>query len=126
MVTAYVQSARIQVVEAYVQGVKSVRTKLTNKTYVQYVCTRCTQPKTPALLNVFNFTGLFQLVNKLQQTCEFYQVATSLLKSGLLQLVICRLLTTLSCTCKSVENFQKTIHVSCVQELRVLITDIET
>ena len=46
------------------------------------------------LLQVVNFTGLFQLVNKLQQTCQFHQVATSLLKSGLLQLVICRLVTT--------------------------------
>ena len=41
-----------------------------------------------------NFTGLLQLVNKLQQTCQFHQVATSLLKSGLLELVICRLVTT--------------------------------
>ena len=37
----------------------------------------------------------YQLVeNLLQQTCQFHQVATSLLKSGLLQLVICRLVTT--------------------------------
>ena len=35
-----------------------------------------------------------QKVNKLQQTCQFHQLATSLLKSGLLQLVICRLVTT--------------------------------
>ena len=34
--------------------------------------------------------GLLQLVNKLQQTCQFHQVATSLLKSDLLQLVLCR------------------------------------
>ena len=46
------------------------------------------------LLQVVNFTGLLQLVNKLQQTCQFHQVATSLLKSGLLQLVICKLVTT--------------------------------
>ena len=39
-------------------------------------------------------TGLLQLVNKLQQACQFHQVATSLLKSGLLQIVICRLVTT--------------------------------
>ena len=46
------------------------------------------------LLQVLNFTGLLQLVNKLQQTRQFHQVATSLLKSGLLQLVICTLVTT--------------------------------
>ena len=45
------------------------------------------------LLQVVNFTGLLQLVDKLQQACQFYQVATSLLKSGLLQLVIYRLVT---------------------------------
>ena len=39
------------------------------------------------LLQVVNFTGLLQLVNKLQEVCQFYQVTTSLLKSGLLQLV---------------------------------------
>ena len=33
-------------------------------------------------------------VNKLQQACQFHQVATSLLRSGLLQLVICRLVET--------------------------------
>ena len=46
------------------------------------------------LWQVVNFTGLLQLVNKLQQACQFHQVATSLLKSGLLQHVICRLITT--------------------------------
>ena len=45
-------------------------------------------------MQVVNFTGLLQFVNKLQQACQFHQVATSLLKSGLLQLVICRLVTT--------------------------------
>ena len=34
------------------------------------------------LLQVVNFTGLLQLVNKLQQACQFHQVVTSLLKSG--------------------------------------------
>ena len=122
--------------KAHVQVVESVRTrgekrtKLTYKAHEQDISTTrtykvCTAKNATDLLQVVNFTDLFQLVNKLQQTCQFYQVATSLLKSGLLQLVICILLTTLSCTCKSVENFQKTIHVSCVQELRVLITDIE-
>ena len=43
------------------------------------------------LLQVVNFIGMLKVVNKLHQTCLFYQVATSLLKSGLLQLVICRL-----------------------------------
>ena len=45
-------------------------------------------------LQVAKFTGLVQLVNKFQQTCQFYPGATSLLKSGLLRLVICRLVTT--------------------------------
>ena len=52
------------------------------------------QLKMPDLLQVVNFTALLQLVNKLQQACQFHQVATSLLKSGLLQFVICRLDTT--------------------------------
>ena len=46
------------------------------------------------LLQVVNFTGLLQLVNKLQQTCQFHQAPTSLLKLSLLQLVICRLVKT--------------------------------
>ena len=50
-----------------------------------------TAKNTADLLQVDNFTGLLQLVNKLQQTCQFDQVATSLLKSGLSQLVVCRL-----------------------------------
>ena len=33
-------------------------------------------------------TSLLKIFNKLQQTCQFHQVATSLLKPGLLQLVI--------------------------------------
>ena len=40
------------------------------------------------------FVSSCQFYNKLQQTCQFHQVATSLLKSGLLQFVICRLVTT--------------------------------
>ena len=54
----------------------------------------CTAKNATDLLQVVNFTGLLQLVDKLQQPCQFHQVATSLLKSGLLQLVICRLVTT--------------------------------
>ena len=54
----------------------------------------CTAKNATDLLQVVNFTNLLQLVNKLQQACQFYQVATSLLKSGLLQFVICRLVTT--------------------------------
>ena len=46
------------------------------------------------LLQVVNFTGLLQLVDKLQQECQFHQVVPSVLKSGLLQFVICRLVTT--------------------------------
>ena len=42
----------------------------------------------PDLLQVVNSTGLLQLINKFQQICQFHQVATSLLESGLLQLVI--------------------------------------
>ena len=37
---------------------------------------------------------MLQIVDTLQQICQFHQVVTSLLKSGLLQLVICRLATT--------------------------------
>ena len=46
------------------------------------------------MLQVVNFTGLGQVADKLQQTCQFHQLATSLLKLGLLQLVICRLVAT--------------------------------
>ena len=45
-------------------------------------------------LQAVKFTSLLQLVNKLQQACQFHQVATSLLRSVLLQLVIRRLITT--------------------------------
>ena len=39
-----------------------------------------TQPKTPqGLLQVANFTGLLQLVNKSQQACQFHKIVTSLL-----------------------------------------------
>ena len=66
-------------------------------------------------LQVVNFTNLFQTVNKLRQICQFHQVTTSMLKSGLSQLVICRLVET---TCskfftinlkqiKSVDNLQQ-------------------
>ena len=59
---------------------------VTTMAYTNYTATN--------LLQVVNSTGLSQPVNKLQQTCHFHQVATSLLESGLLQLVICRLVTT--------------------------------
>ena len=49
--------------------------------------------KRPDLLQVVNFTGLLQPVNNLQQTCQFHQVATSRLRSDLLQHVNCRLVT---------------------------------
>ena len=56
-----------------------------------------TQPK--------NATDLSQVVGKLQQTCQFHQVATNLLKSALLQLVIYRLVTLVETTCsKLVDN----------------------
>ena len=67
---------------------------------------------------VFKFTGLLQLVNRLQQTCQFQKVAKSPLKSDLLQLVE----TTCSkpvdnkfrqSTCnKSVDNLQQTCQQS--------------
>ena len=62
---------------------------------------------TTDLLQVVNFTGLLQLVNILQQTCQFHQVTTSLLKSGLLQLVICRLVTTTCNQPVKMINFQQ-------------------
>ena len=46
------------------------------------------------LLQVVNFACSLQIINKLQQVCQFHQVATSLLKSGLLQFVTCTLFTT--------------------------------
>ena len=54
------------------------------------------QPKKATdLLEVVNFTGLLQLCQQVAiNTSQFHQVTTSLLKSGLLQLVICRLVTT--------------------------------
>ena len=52
------------------------------------------QKRLELLLQVVNFIGLFKLVNQLQQACHSHQVATSLSRSGLLQLVICRLITT--------------------------------
>ena len=50
----------------------------------------CTAKNATGLLQVVEL----QLVNMLQRTCQFHQVASSLLKSSLLQLVICRLVTT--------------------------------
>ena len=52
-----------------------------------------TQQKTGTRIVVScHFTGFLELVNKLQQTCQCrHQVKTSLLKSGLLQLVTCRI-----------------------------------
>ena len=40
------------------------------------------------LSQVVHSTSLLELVNKLQQACQFHKVVTSLLSSGLLQLVI--------------------------------------
>ena len=57
------------------------------------VSTAYTAKNATDLLQVVNFTGLLQIVDKLQQACQFHQVATSWSKSGLLQLVICRLVT---------------------------------
>ena len=47
----------------------------------------CTKPKTSLTCCKLLINGLLQLVNKLQQTCQFHEVAASLLKSDLLQLV---------------------------------------
>ena len=51
-----------------------------------------TQPKTPQTCCKLS---ILQLVNKSQQAGQFHRVATSLLKSSLLQLVICRLVSTI-------------------------------
>ena len=86
-----------------------IKCKLTKVTLsiVQIYCTTLSQPKNVTnFLQAVNFTGLLQLVNRSQQTCQFHQVATSMLKSGsfnlsfadLLQLVL-----TTSCG-KPVEN----------------------
>ena len=61
------------------------------------------------LLQFVNFTELLQFVSKLQQACQFHQVATSLLRSGLLQLVICRQLVETSC--------QKPVEIINVQQV---------
>ena len=42
-----------------------------------------------------------QLVNKLQQTCQFHQVATSVLKSGLFKLEFLDLLQLVEKTCST-------------------------
>ena len=67
------------------------------------------------LLQVVDFTGLLQVVNKLQQVCWILQVAASLWKSYLLQLDICRLAAScrnnLNQTCEkkvSIINLQQT------------------
>ena len=62
------------------------------------------------------------LVSKLQQVCQFHRVATSLLKSGLLQLVICyNLLKQLAANLwatsfrnQSVDNLQRTCRQKAV------------
>ena len=54
---------------------------------------------TTDLLQAVNLTGLLQLVNNLQQTCQSHQVATSVLKSALLQLAIGDLLQFVETTC---------------------------
>ena len=53
-----------------------------------------TAKKATDLLSTYQLVGLLQLINKLQQSCQFHQVATSLLRSGLLQLVSCIHVTT--------------------------------
>ena len=47
------------------------------------------------LLQVVNFTGLLQIVNKLQQACQFHQVAASLFK--ITNLTTCNKLVVKSC-----------------------------
>ena len=57
------------------------------------------------LLQVVNFTSLLELVNNWQQTCQFHQVPTNLLKSGLLNLSFGELLQLIKTTCrKPVDN----------------------
>ena len=86
MCTIYNRSSRV---------VSDVQNRAEGKMKMKICCTHYTAKTTqPHLLQVVNFTDLLQLVNKLQQACQFHQVVTDLLKSGLLQLVICRLVTT--------------------------------
>ena len=61
-------------------------------TQVEYVSVYTAKNAT-GLLQFVNFTGFSQIVEKLQQDCQCHQVATSLSKSGLLQLVTWRLVT---------------------------------
>ena len=59
-------------------------------------------------------TDYLQVVDKLQQVCRFYQVVTSLLKSSLLQLVICIWQSAFN---KSVDNFFASTYSICLNLL---------
>ena len=48
-----------------------------------------TAKNAPDLLQVLNFTGLLPFVNKLQETCQIHQVATSMLNQACSNLSIC-------------------------------------
>ena len=48
-----------------------------------------TAKNAPDLLQILNFTGLLSFVNKLQETCQIYQVATSMLNQACCNLSIC-------------------------------------
>ena len=66
--------------KAHVQVVESVRTRGEKRTYKAHeqdirtirMYKVCTAKNAADLLQVVNFTGLLQLVNKLQQTCQFH------------------------------------------------------
>ena len=92
------------------------KTIIINK--VMYSTSIYTARNATGLLQVADFTGLLQVVNRLQQVCWIHQVAASLWKSDLLQLDICRLVASciklvdkksqLSTCIKPVDNLQQT------------------
>ena len=73
----------------------------------RYDC-RCRGLKTPRTCCMLLTS--FQSVNKFQQTYQFHEVATSVLQSGSLQLVICRLVTT--CHLQTCYNLLKQLAAS--------------
>ena len=62
---------------------------------------------------------------KFYKTCQFHQVATSLLKSGLLQLVICRLSNSLKqpVVCLWITNFDNQLNTSLLTTCNRLVVN---
>ena len=89
-----VQYFSLQMSDGHHQEICSTEICSTDSTVWAMISYPYTAKNATDLLKVVNFIGLLQLVNQLQQACQFHQVATSLLRSSLLQLVICRLVTT--------------------------------